>query len=314
MLLRHLVLVLALPEVTNSFSHPSRWEAARGRKQPHLSYSRSTTTVSPASQRPLATASDTEGSARDDDSVNSETADDDLTQEELALRFSEVREHYRQSNELSQEEICLNLIRTRLSDLRLNRCYVAPSTIPNAGQGLLASRPIDAGELITLFPGDALLVWNHTVGDFSNGNYQGAMFGNHVTDRDAALVSTAAARAFELKIGPQHSIVADPTRLADAAYLGHMANDGAMLSRTDRKARTRYAQTTRQRHNAAFFEVEGSHFAATATKDIGQDEEIFVSYGEGYWMSRISSMSSSASSSAAPPGSTKGFGRRGAAK
>jgi hypothetical protein len=211
---------------------------------------------------------------------------DDLTKEELGLRFSEVRDYYRKSNEMSQENVCLSLLRTRLPKLRLNRCFVAQSTISDAGRGLFASRDIMEGELITLYPGDALLVWNKTVGDF--GQEVGVMFGTHVqgADRDASRVSTDEARSFELKIGPVHSIVADPLLTDDSAYLGHMANDGALLTKRDNESREIYSKTTVARHNAAFFVMEGSHFVAVATKRISKDEEIFVSYGEGYWLSR----------------------------
>jgi hypothetical protein len=211
---------------------------------------------------------------------------DDLTKEELGLRFSQVRDYYRKTNEMSQENVCLSLLRTRLSNLRLNRCFVAQSNISNAGRGLFASRDIMQGELITLYPGDALLVWNKMVGDF--GQDVGVMFGTHVqgADRDASRVSTDEARSFELKIGPLHSIVADPLLTDDAAYLGHMANDGAILTKRDNASREIYSQTTVDRHNAAFFVMEGSHFVAVATKRISKDEEILVSYGEGYWLSR----------------------------
>ena len=214
---------------------------------------------------------------------------DDLTKEELGLRLSEVRDYYRKTNEMSQENVCLSLLRTRLPKLRLNRCYVAQSTISNAGRGLFASRDILNGELITLYPGDGLLVWNTTVGDF--GGEVGVMFGSHVQgeDRNANRVSTDEARSFELKIGPRHSIVADPLLTSDPAYLGHMINDGAILTRRDNVARQLYSKTTVARHNAAFFVMEGSHFVTVATKRISKDEEIFVSYGEGYWMSRLHS-------------------------
>ena len=221
---------------------------------------------------------------------------DDLTKEELGLRLSEVRDYYRKTNEMSQENVCLSLLRTRLPKLRLNRCYVAQSTISNAGRGLFASRDILEGELITLYPGDALLIWNTTVGDF--GGEVGVMFGSHVQgeDRNANRVSTDEARSFELKIGPRHSIVGDPLLTSDPAYLGHMINDGAILTRRDNAARELYSKTTVARHNAAFFVMEGSHFVTVATKRISKDDEIFVSYGEGYWMSRLYSVPGAATS------------------
>lgn len=86
---------------------------------------------------------------------------DDLTLEEYILRLSEVRGHYRSTGELSQEQVCMNMLATRCVGLNLNRCYVGMSTVPGAGRGLFASRDIREGELITLYPGDALLYWKN---------------------------------------------------------------------------------------------------------------------------------------------------------
>jgi hypothetical protein len=88
-------------------------------------------------------------------------ADDNLTLEEYILRLSEVRGHYRSTGELSQEQVCMNMLATRCLGLNLNRCYLGVSTLPGAGRGLFASRDIREGELITLYPGDALLYWEN---------------------------------------------------------------------------------------------------------------------------------------------------------
>ena len=93
---------------------------------------------------------------------------DDLTKYEFGLRLKEVRDYYRETNEMSQENVCLTLFRTRLPNLRLNRCHVgAESTIPGAGRGLFVSRDIEEGGLITLYPGDVMFAWETSVGDFS---------------------------------------------------------------------------------------------------------------------------------------------------
>lgn len=213
-------------------------------------------------------------------SVNIE---DDLTKEELILRFDDVLEHYDQAQDM--EQIRLNLIATRLADLHLNRCCVAPSSIPGAGLGVFANRYIELGELITLFPGDALLLWNKQVGDLRAG--LGVMFGNHVKDRNADRVSSNAARLYELKIADSQSIVADASLAGEMAYIGHMINDGCILASRSNAARTTYSQSSADCRNAAFLDVRGCHYMVVATKAIRKGDEIFASYGEGYWMSRI---------------------------
>eukprot|EP00986_Skeletonema_menzelii_P021117 scaffold33253_cov160-Skeletonema_menzelii.AAC.3 len=101
----------------------------------------------------------------DRDFDTDDTTKDDLTKEELLLRLSEVRSYYRERPDegMIQEAVCLKLLCTRLQNLHLNRSFVATSTIPNAGYGLFASRDIKDGELITLYPGDALLSFDEQV-------------------------------------------------------------------------------------------------------------------------------------------------------
>jgi SET domain len=238
--------------------------------------------------------------------------DDDLTKDELALRFNDVLAHYRQSQELPLETVQRNLLCTRLPDLRLNRCRVSPSSIPNAGNGVFARRTIRRDELITLFPADALLLWNEAVGDLRAGYT--VLFGPHipVDDRNVTRITSYDARRYELQIGPSRSIVADRVVVARrrhdetttttgtaAAYLGHFINDGACLldypRGSSQSARSDcYARTSYQRHNAAIVNVaDGCHYMVVATKDIAMDDEIFVSYGEGYWRSRCNSSSTS---------------------
>jgi hypothetical protein len=232
--------------------------------------------------------------------------DDTLTKDELALRFQDVLAHYQTSQKelLSLETVRHNLLCTRLPNLQINRCRVAPSTIPNAGMGVFSTRDIKAGELITLFPGDALLLWNDEVGVLRGGLT--VRCGPHIVhaaeDRDndvnaASHFTSAEARRYELKISPRESIVADVrittttdghNNTYDAAYLAHMINDGAGLFTTGTAAEQEYEMASYRRHNAAIFDVYGGcHYMAGATRDIAKDEEIFVSYGIGYWSSRL---------------------------
>ena len=52
-----------------------------------------------------------------------------------------------------------SLLTTRLDGLALDRVHLARSGIEGAGDGLFASRDLQAGSLVTLYPGDALRVW-----------------------------------------------------------------------------------------------------------------------------------------------------------
>lgn len=215
---------------------------------------------------------------------------DHLTSQELALRFKDVLAYFA-SLSPGDPSIAhftktytpqLSLLRGRLDDLHLSRCTVLPSTIPGAGNGLFATRDIDSGELVTLFPGDAIL--------FRDGEMEevtGVMLGNLPRQAGSLSLTDDAARAYEIRSSNKHSIVGDPSRTDDFAYLGHIANDGAILTKGDDKSRTVYSSESAKAANAAFQDIhEGCHFGLFALQPIPKSREIFVSYGEGYWLSR----------------------------
>jgi hypothetical protein len=220
---------------------------------------------------------------------------DDLTKEGLNVRLYEVRDYFQQRPEegMTQADICLSLLRTRLSKLRLNRCFVAPSTITGAGNGVFASRDISQGELITLYPGDAVLIQDSTAED-SSAAPMGVMFGSHVKEggRSTDRVTSQEARSYEMEINKYTSIVAEPLIGAeDSAYLSHFANDGASLYEFDSTSREIYSKATAARCNAAHMVMEGAHLTTVATIAINKGDEVFVSYGQGYWLSRSHSES-----------------------
>ena len=101
---------------------------------------------------------------------------DDFTMAHVQSMMSDVRAHYRSTGELDEGQACRNLMVTRVKDFapRINRCHVGPSTVH--GDGLFATRDIASGDLITFFPGDAMLVWE-------DGNREGDLmifFGAHM--------------------------------------------------------------------------------------------------------------------------------------
>ena len=234
----------------------------------------------------------------DRDFDTDDTTKDDLTKEELLLRLSEVRSYYRERPDegMIQEAVCLKLLCTRLQNLHLNRSFVATSTIPNAGYGLFASRDIKDGELITLYPGDALLSFDEQVvgdegeekssaGPLQQKQIRSIMFGAHTKPehREINRVLSHEARGYEMEISAYTSIVGDPSLgFSNAAYTGHFANDGGYLTDFDDASRQAYRKETLERYNAANFVFEGAHMGTVATKAIKKGSEVFLSYGVSF--------------------------------
>jgi hypothetical protein len=184
----------------------------------------------------------------------------------------------------------MNMLATRCSDLLLNRCHIGPSKLPGAGLGLFASRDISAGELITLYPGDALLYWKNGREASSSRVCSGVVFGAHIPEeeKDAVRVTTESARQYEVCASSTLSCVGDPRRDSDPAYMGHFANDGAMCDSSGGDQRM-YREASRIAANADHVTLEGCQLATQATRDIESGAEIYVSYGEGYWLSHLMS-------------------------
>jgi len=212
--------------------------------------------------------------------------DGDLTLEQLSRMLADVRSHYRKTGALEEPQVCRNMLATRLSDLHLHRCCIGPSTLPgDSGIGLFSTRSIAAGELITLYPGDALLYWADGNRDLQNGQIcSGVIFGAHVpqAERDADRVTSNSARRYELEASATISCVGDPRRDSDPSYLGHFANDGSMcLALADVET---YNAKSKAAANADHVSLEGCQLATQATRAIVAGEEIFVSYGAGHWL------------------------------
>jgi hypothetical protein len=84
------------------------------------------------------------------------------------------------------------------------------------------------------------------------------------------------------------SILGDFLLASDAAYLGHMANDGACpdFALPALGVQEGYQSASFLRVNAEHITVEGCHVVTRALRPICAGDEIFVSYGYGYWLSR----------------------------
>jgi SET domain len=239
----------------------------------------------------------------------------------LSTQFQEVFAHFLYGDNASSSEFLLteyrirtNLLRTRHSLLPLRNCCLSKSTIPNAGFGVFCTRDIKAGETITLYPGDAILQWQdlHHLDDRTTGLQ--ILFGTHVPEgeRLAALNTNATveheyifmrnipdARNYEVRITDTVSLIGDPGRCRDPAYMGHMINDFCSISYIgdDENVEDSYSDAELERQynvksiaasNCKIYvgTPDGCHVEIVATRDIALGEECFLSYGVDYWRTR----------------------------
>mgnify|MGYP000102894048 FL=1 len=213
---------------------------------------------------------------------------DSLTRKELASRLQAALGHFASLpfghpslvNFTATNTPAMALLRGRLPGLLLSRVRLQLSSIKGAGSGVFACRPLLRGELLTLFPGDALLVR-----DSDEGEIGGVLYSAGYAPPD---LCGDASRAYELRISETVSAVGDPEKTTDGAYLGHMCNDAWKLAGRGAEAEEEYRERRGRGANAIFaLFAEGSHVGVVATRNIGRGEEVYISYTGGYWLSRM---------------------------
>ena len=206
------------------------------------------------------------------------------------MSFEAVLEQFRMNAHSPEDEaeMCRKLMSIRLPNLAVTRCCVRPSSVH--GLGVFATRNIQQGELITLYPGDVVLTWQDDRRLTANVS---VLFGPHIPEieQDPVKVLTEEARAYEVLATETTSIIGNPGLCDDMAYVGHIINDGASCNSPE--SREQYNEETSRRLNAEHFSVTGwsglrlpLHFGTRATRDIRANEEIFVSYSFGYWLTK----------------------------
>ena len=224
-------------------------------------------------------------------------------------------------DEGQNEERRLDLFRTKLSvstngnntndesdnrktSVYINNARVDTSTIKNAGRGLFATVDIKEGQVVTCYPGDAIVraivdckdseITNHDLKDRSNwvitwGDHISAddLDANGVIGDDQVLPDDLL--PYIIHVMDDYGILGLPLYSSrdandDTTYLGHFANDGASNIPVTVEDLGPYIIESCEVSNAVNKDLCGCHMVTVATRDIQEGEEIFVVYGPGYWM------------------------------
>jgi SET domain-containing protein len=177
-----------------------------------------------------------------------------------------------------------DLLKMKLG-LNLNKVHVKESKIH--GNGLFASKDIKSGEIITFYPGDILVYYPDKNRDKIN-NVVGYIFSEELKDNkelNAAFNNNKKYyKDYQLVVNETYSIIGVPEINDNPMYLGHICNDGAR-GHTE-KDKQIYEKVSVIKSNAYFKNICDCMMAVIAIKDIKKDDEILVTYGHGYWLSR----------------------------
>mmetsp|Transcript_15140 Transcript_15140/g.23458 ORF Transcript_15140/g.23458 Transcript_15140/m.23458 type:complete len:307 (-) Transcript_15140:261-1181(-) len=218
--------------------------------------------------------------------------------DDIDNRIDKVLEEKRQellSDNNNNEQLAREvLLSSRLPGLNfLNRSEVRPSRILGAGRGLFATEGIPKGQVITCYPGDALLT--------KSDEYNDLLWGTHVPtadlwDGNAVFEGTESSpplTSYSVSVDEKYSVLGLPSLDDNPAYFGHYANDGAGIDEFGLDIEEElgeegniasYVSRSNALRNAVHTPFKGgTHMVTVATRDIQAGEEILVTYGPDYW-------------------------------
>ena len=151
---------------------------------------------------------------------------------------------------------------------------------PGKGRGVFTLRAFAKGEVLTLYPAHAEMVY----GDDKPG-WKGW------SARPGYCMEHLRRMADDYGIdAPGHTIAGDPDRLEDG--VGHLINDGARCPHPG--AERIYRRVSLAKENTIPYTLRsGDQFLVQmrATRDIAAGEEIFFSYGLPYWRAKYTGTS-----------------------
>jgi len=188
--------------------------------------------------------------------------------------LSETTDYYELA--LKKEE----LLKMKLG-LNIDKVYIKQSKIH--GNGLFAKQKINKGEIITIYPCDVLAYYPE-----ETRKSVGYMFSEELQDNTEVKQKFNTNRTFykdyQYAINNTYSIIGLPEINTNTTYLGHICNDGAQgHSEKDKEI---YEKISILKSNAYYKNICDCMVAIVAFRDIQSNEEILVTYGHGYWITR----------------------------
>lgn len=147
----------------------------------------------------------------------------------------------------TEQRVYETLLSSRLDLPFLNRAIVGPSKIEGGGRGLFATEDIKEGDVITCYPGDALLCELPSTDEGGDGDSfdfeddeneavdEVVLWGKHVPNGDRwdddtvfdGSQSKPPLTSYAVTTNDVYSVMGHPSLDDNPAYIGHFANDGA---------------------------------------------------------------------------------------
>jgi len=154
--------------------------------------------------------------------------------------------------------------------------------------GILASRNISKGEVITLFPTDIAILYEGEARYmyYSDKFIQYADHEKDSSKEDSSKVFGEIITKYYYDVEPGRQIVGIPSNRENMAFVAHLANDGA----TNFHNKRLYMQSSSAAANSKMVKLPFENdfvYGLVATKDIEENAEIFYCYLPNYWFTNV---------------------------
>lgn len=207
--------------------------------------------------------------------------------DEIEMYMNDLYKKYKSiKNELSPYgKIKMDMIKLDIQAMTLpfglSKVSVRKSKVH--GNGVFANSYIRKDELITFYPGD--IVRFSPEGSLSAGP-RGLIYSKRFEKLKGKIKGGCHwDQQYTFDYNKHYSVCGYKNFINDPNYLGHMINDGAKHNSTKR-AEEIYKKISYLKSNCAFVPLKNElHVAVICLKDIEPGEELFVTYGVGYWRS-----------------------------
>lgn len=221
--------------------------------------------------------------------------DNSLTIEELASFMKSMDQYMEKCDKVDgRTSVLVNRcqlnrsesIPLRFMPFSLDKVTLKPSNIH--GRGVFAKIQIKKGDIITLYPCHVLDIIpnadrhlpNHVVLSV-NSDPINNRFGKDWNRRDHLALYD-----YSFSYDDVHSLVGHPQIDDNPSYLGHFINDAAKPT-SDPRSHSIYEIVSQSKMNCLFVPMKGYMVVSVALRDIDIGEELYASYGIGYWLTHI---------------------------
>lgn len=205
---------------------------------------------------------------------------------ELALRTALARV----GQLMNHGSECASPTLSRFFDQCAKNGKPAPSTIPNAGMGLVAARNIKQGTIISLYPMHCLGL---DLGDYSPlVHFDADQQHFEEKENEDYVLNIIGSRPLPLlpPFVDVSSLFLDvnPFNEARPGWSSHYINDGATVEVNSEEGAIQYYQKSAKARNCVLVPFGPSPImASVATKKIKKGQEFFTSYGCMYWLEKV---------------------------